>query len=157
MSCNADANADSNDDADAEMPMPRFLNGQCNLTQFNQLNSNDWLICWFIYRSEKQLFWIGLLYNIKVMEETNTTRNSGTFLRRKFYVCNNGAGWILPGELSFLIPSPVNCPDQMPSHEFKIHLRNIKCFLLTGNFDSSSNVCNIQQSKFRKSTAKWYA
>ena len=41
MSCNDDADADSNDDADAEMPMLRFPNGQCNLTQFNQLNSNS--------------------------------------------------------------------------------------------------------------------
>ena len=57
-----------------------------------------------------------------------------------------------------LLPaSPVNCPCQMPSDEFKNHLRNIKYFLLKGNRDSRSNRCNIQQSNFRKSTTKWYA
>ena len=105
----------------------------------------------------KQLLWVGLLCNIKVIEQTNTTRNSGTLICRKFYVCNNGAGWTLPCELSFLTAYPVSCPCQMPSDEFKIHVRNTKYFLLKGNFDSHSNLCNIQQSKSRKSATKWYA
>ena len=49
-------------------------------------------------------------------------------------------------------PYPANCPCQMSSDEFKNHLRNIKYFLLKGNLDSRSNLCNIQQSNFRKST-----
>ena len=56
--------------------------------------------------------------------------------------------------------SPVNCPlsrptpllsrlivpCKMPSVEFKNHLRNIKYFLLKGNLDSSSNLCNKSKS-----------
>ena len=38
----------------------------------------------------------------------------------------------------------------MPSDEFKNHLRNIKYFLLKENFDSRSNLCNVQQSNFVK-------
>ena len=48
--------------------------------------------------------------------------------------------------------SPVNCPCQMPSDEFKNHLRNLKYFLLKGNINSRSNLCNIQQSNLREST-----
>ena len=53
--------------------------------------------------------------------------------------------------------SPVNCPCQMFPDEFKNHLRNIKYFLLKGNLDSHSNLCNMQQPNFRKSTTNWYA
>ena len=92
----------------------------------------------------KQLFGVGLLYNIKVTEDRtlpNTTRNSVTFFRQKFCVCNNCAGWILPGELSSVTlppphPSLVICPCQMSSDEFQNHLRNTKHFLLEGNLDS---------------------
>ena len=49
---------------------------ECYITQFNQLNLNScfsiwllitWLVCWFIW---KQLLRVGLLYNIKVIENT---------------------------------------------------------------------------------------
>ena len=50
---------------------------------------------------------------------------SVTFFRRKFCVCNNGGGWILPGELSSLTPppptpppSPVNCPCHLRNQNF---------------------------------------
>ena len=48
-------------------------------------------------------------------------------------------------------PSPVSCPYQMPSDEFKISLGNMKFFLLKGKLDLRSNLCNIQQSNFGKS------
>ena len=51
---------------------------------------------------------------------------------------------------------PLNWPCQMPSDEFKNHLRNIKYFLRKRNLDSCSNLCNIQQSNVHKSRTKWY-
>ena len=74
-----------------------------------------------------------------------------TLFRRKLCVCNNVAGLILPGELPSLTPSPsrVYYPCQMSSNEFKNHLRNMKYFLLTGNLNSRSNFCNIEQSDCR--------
>ena len=44
-------------------------------------------------------------------------------------------------------PSPVNCPCQMLSDEFKNHLRNVNYFLLRGNLDRRSKLFNIQLSK----------
>ena len=57
-----------------------------------------------------------------------------------------------PVNYPLLPPSPFNCPCQMPSDEFKNHLRNIKCFLLKGNLDnvfaiySSLIFIKVQQS-----------
>ena len=68
----------------------------------------------------------GLLYNIILTEDT--VRHHEEFRNifcRKFCVCNNGVGLILPDELFSLTPSSVNCPCQMPSDEFKIHLRTV--------------------------------
>ena len=49
----------------------------------------------------KRLLSAGLLYNIKVIEDTiDTTTNLVTLFRQKFSsVYNNGAGWILPREV----------------------------------------------------------
>ena len=137
---------------------------ECDVTQFNQLNLNssfshlaiNSLINLLIYLQKwRQLTRVGLLYNIKVIVDTETTRYSVTFLRRKFCVCIKSADRIFPGELSSL--NPLNCPCQMPYDEFKNHLRNIKYFSLKGNLDSRSSLCNIQQSNFCNSTTKWYA
>ena len=64
--------------------------GECDVTQFSQLNLNSsffqwFIICRFIYinlQKWKQLLNVGLLCNIKVIEDT--TRNSVTLFRRKF-------------------------------------------------------------------------
>ena len=91
----------------------------------------------------KQLFSVGLLYNIKVTEDTtlpNTTRNSVTFFRQKFCVCNNCPGWILPGELSSVTPPPSSFPGYLSlsnvfwwiSKSFKKH----KALLTRRNLDS---------------------
>ena len=50
---------------------------------------------------------------------------------------------------------PVNCPGKMSPDEFKNHLGNMKYFLLKGKLDSRSNLCNIQQSYFRKNKINW--
>ena len=59
-----------------------------------------------------------------------------------------------PVNCTFLPLTPVNCPCQMPSDEFKNQLRNIKYFLYKGNLDVDSNLCNRQQSNFRKNFIK---
>ena len=117
-------------------------------TQFNQLNLNssfsiglliNWLICWFVYRSEKPLLRVGLLYNIKVIDDT---------VRHHEEFC------VIFSSKNF---SFVNCPCQMLCDRCKNYLRNTKYFLLKRNLDSRSNLCNIKQSNFRKSAPKWYA
>ena len=137
---------------------------ECDVTQFNQLNLNSsfsiwllfiWLICWFMW---KQWWRVGLLYNIEVIEDTD--RHHEEFSN----VFSSVVLLVIMVKAEF---SPVNCtlsshylvnfPCQMPSYEFKNHLRNIKYFLLKGNLDSRSNLCNIQQSNFRNSSTKWYA
>ena len=54
-------------------------------------------------------------------------------------------------------PSPDFCSRQMPSDNFKNHLRNIKYYLLKVNLDSCSNLYNKYQSNFQKSKTMWYA
>ena len=141
------------------------LHEECDVTQFNQLNLNssfsiwlliNWLICWFIWR---QLLRAGLLYNIKIIEDTVEEHHeelSNVFSSKVFFVFMVQAEFFLVNcPLSSLYP--VNCPCQMPSYEFKNHSRNVKYFLLKGNLDSRSNLCNIQKSNFCNSTTKWHA
>ena len=45
--------------------------------------------CLYIYRSEKTLLSVELMYNIRVIEDTDIT---GNFLTRKVFVLNNSAG-----------------------------------------------------------------
>ena len=47
-----------------------------------------------------------------------------------------------------LSPSPVNGRCRMHFDEFKNHLRIRKYFLLEGNLDQRSNLCNIQSLIF---------
>ena len=95
------------------------------------------------------------MYDTKVIE--NTVRHHEEFSNINFFVERFMSIIMVQVEFSFLTPSLLDCPCQMPSDEFKNQLRNIKYFLLKGNLDSLSNLCNIQQSSFRKSTTKWYA
>ena len=110
---------------------------ECDVTQFNQLNLNSsfsiwllfiWLICWFMW---KQWWRVGLLYNIEVIEDT--VRHHEEFSN----VFSSIVLLVIMIKAEF---SPVNCtlsshylvnfPCQMPSYEFKNHLRNIKYFIL---------------------------
>ena len=132
---------------------------ECDVTQSNQLNLNssfsiwlliNWIICRFC--------WVGLLYNIKVIEDTvkHHEEFSNVFSSKALFVTMVQAEFS-PVNCLLSLPYPVNCPCQMPSYEFKYHLRNIKYFLLKGNLDSRSNLRNIQQSNFRNITTKSYA
>ena len=99
-----------------------------------------------------------LLYNMKVIEDT---------VRHHKEFSNAFSSIVLFVIMVIAEFSSVNCPlsshylvnflCQMPSYEFKNHLRNIKYFLLKGNLDSRSNLRNIQQSNFRNITTKSYA
>ena len=108
---------------------------------------------------------VGLLYNIKVIEETvkHHEELSNIFSSRVLFIIMLQAEFspvncpLSPNKALPTTPYPINCPCQIPSYEFKNHLRNIKYFLLKGNLDSHSNLCNIQLSNFRNSTTKWYA
>ena len=141
---------------------------KCDGTQFNQLDLNssfsiwlliNWLICQFM---SKQLLRVGyciiVIEVIKIMEDkVRLHEKFRCIFCRKFFVCNNGTGWIFLCELSSLNPFPGNFPFQRPSDEFQNHLRNIKYFLLKGNLDSRLNLCNTQHSNFCNNTPRWYA
>ena len=136
---------------------------ECDVTQFYQLTLNSsfsiWLliirlICWFMW---KQLLRVGLFYSIKVIEDTvrHHEEFSNVFSSIVLFII------IVKAEFStvncpFSSHYLVNFPCQMPSYEFKNHLRNIKYFLLKGYLDSRSNLCNMQQFNFCNSTTKWY-
>ena len=110
----------------------------------------------------KQLLRVGyciiVIEVIKIMEDTVRLHEKfRCIFCRKFFVCNNGTGWIFLCELSSLNPFPGNFPFQRPSDEFQNHLRNIKYFLLKGNLDSRLNLCNTQHSNFCNNTPRWYA
>ena len=135
-----------------------------NVNQSNQLNLIsyfsiwlliDWLICWFMW---KQLLRVGVLYNIKVIEDRvrHHEEFSDVFSSKVLFVIMVQAEFSLVN-CPLSPPYPFNCPCQMPSHEFKNHLRNVKYFLLKGSLDLRSVLCNIQKSNFRNSTTKWYA
>ena len=95
------------------------------------------------------------MYSVKVIEDTDRHNEefSNVFLSTGLFVIMLQAEFS-PVNCPLSLPYPVNSPFQMPSYEFKIHLGNINYFLLEGNLDSRSNLCNIQQSNFRNSTIK---
>ena len=108
---------------------------------------------------------VGLLYNIKVIEETvkHHEELSNIFSSRVLFIIMLQAEFspvncpLSPNKALPTTPYPINCPCQIPSYEFKNHLRNIKYFLLNGNLDSLSNLCKMQQSNFHNGTTEWYA
>ena len=113
----------------------------------------DYLLIYL--QNRKQLLRFGLLYNIKVIEDRHHVELTNIFSLKVLSVIIAQAEFS-PVNCPLPPSSPVNYPCQMYSDEFKSHLRNVKYFLGKGNLDWRSNLCNIQQSYFRKSTTKFF-
>ena len=136
---------------------------ECYVTQFNQLNLNssfsiwlltNWLICCFMW---KQLLKVGLFCNIRHNRRHSQRHEEFSNVLSKVLLVIMVQAEFFPVNCPFSPPYPVNCPCQRPFYKIKNHLRNMIYFLLEGNLDSCSNLCNTQQSNFRNSKTKWYA